>query len=925
VSGEPTVVGGGTGGPGSEGPAAAELDERVVSEAVSRGLITPPQGRSALEEARGGGVPVLDVLRRRGMLDEQAAKDLDEETREDFVPGFRVLDRIGEGGMGVVYRALQKRLDRVVALKVVIPQLAGDPSYLKRFEREAKAVAKLNHPNIVAAYDYGESRGRVFFAMEFVEGTNCAEDVRRRGPMTEARGLDIVREVAAGLAHAAAAGIIHRDIKPANILLAARGPGETGSGTLAGAKITDLGLARTGGAGSSDLTAAGTILGTPGYMAPEQAFGGEVDFRADIYALGATLYQFLTGQRPFDASTPVGVIARQQVERLPDPRETRPGLSAGLVGLLHGMMARKPGNRYGSYRELLRDIDRVREGGMPERPLPPPEARSFADPTGPVPAASPSAATVLVPSSASAAPAAPSSPGVPGGPAPPRRSRAGLVASVALVAAAGVGAAIYVSKGRGKEEAPAGGGTGGLPTAKAPGETSAPTPPIAPGGAPPSEPERAADAVEAAVARGDLDGGLDRLDAMRQKMEALPTEDRNRAGPRLQRVRQAERRLRDMAGEKVRELWEKGEYEAARRRLREVAARLPGEESKAALAPYEQKLAEAVKRGPAERQSLVAARSAAKRGDPLEVLANLEDFESKYGDFSPSVEEARGLAAEARRAAPEVVLESEPRGAAVLVRAREVGTTPLQRRFPAGDLAFELRREGFKPLARTVQVRAGEDGQRFPFRLEPLPPPDPVPARLLKPAGDPSPLWNGNLGPWKLVGAWRLAEPERRCILGGEEKPEPAGSLRGSRASALASAERALPPAFREAAGWKIEWQMIGERARGGSTARVELHFAEGPGGTQLALGIDDEGAYLGRRDLASGSLERTHGDARAKAGAPHSLVVENHGGVFLASVDGRPLGAVKGADPAPGRPFLRLTVEDGAGYFSDLQAWKME
>jgi serine/threonine protein kinase len=366
-------------------PAAADIDEKVFAEAVRRGLITPSQGTTAREEARSKGVPLLEALVRRGLLTEEAAREIDEETKEDFVPGYRVIAKLGEGGMGVVYKALQKRLDREVALKVVMPHLAADPTYLKRFEREARAVAKLNHPGIVAAYDYGESNGRVFLAMEFVDGVNCAECIRRDGPMEEGKALALVRDVAAGLAHAQAAGIIHRDIKPANILLANRRPGDTHSGPSSGAKVTDLGLARSGNqAGATELTAAGAVLGTPGYMAPEQAFGRDVDHRADIYALGATLYQLVTGLRPFDASTPVAVIARQQTDRLADPRDGKPALSPGLAALLQGMLSREPATRYPGYRELLSDIDRVRQGILPEHPVPPAQHRSIADPSSPV-------------------------------------------------------------------------------------------------------------------------------------------------------------------------------------------------------------------------------------------------------------------------------------------------------------------------------------------------------------------------------------------------------------------------------------------------------------------------------------------------------------------------------------------------------------
>ncbi|NUN53106.1 MAG: serine/threonine protein kinase [Planctomycetaceae bacterium] len=354
---EKTVLSG-PGGVGGGAPEAADVDAKVLAEAVRRGLITPAQGGAALEEARAGGVPVLEVLRRRSLLTEEAARVLDEEVKEDFVPGYRILSKLGEGGMGVVYRALQKRLDRVVALKVVMPHLAADPSYLRRFEREAKAVAKLNHPSIVAAYDYGESNGRVYLAMEFVEGRNLAEQIREEGPLSEDRALAVVRDAAAGLAHAHAAGILHRDVKPANILMAAPRPGETGGTTTTGAKVTDLGLARTGDSkGASELTAAGAILGTPGYMAPEQAFGRDIDQRADIYALGATMYHMIAGEPPFEAS---GIWEFVELIQHGTPKpllEVVPDMPGRIWDVIHTCLQKNPKDRYQVPRDLRKELE----------------------------------------------------------------------------------------------------------------------------------------------------------------------------------------------------------------------------------------------------------------------------------------------------------------------------------------------------------------------------------------------------------------------------------------------------------------------------------------------------------------------------------------------------------------------------------------
>jgi serine/threonine protein kinase len=885
------------GSPGTPGGAVADIDEKVLAEAVRRGLITPVQGSAAREEARSRGVSLLGVLRQRGLIDEAAAADLDEETKEDFVPGYRVLSKLGEGGMGVVYRALQKRLDREVALKVVVPRLAADPSYLKRFEREARAVAKLNHPSIVAAYDYGESNGRVFLAMEFVDGVNLSDWVRKNGPMGEDRALAITRDVASGLAHAHAAGIIHRDIKPGNVLLASRRPGETSGMTASGAKVTDLGLARMGNqAGGTELTAAGSILGTPGYMPPEQAFGREVDHRADIYALGATLYQLVTAHRPFEAPTPVAVIARQQSDRLPDPRDLVGGISPALPALLQGMLSREATTRYPSWKVLLADIDLARAGRMPTLPLPPESDRSLAGPTGAVPAAgppadAPMAATLSTPSLGrdvpkTAAYPPPAPPPATVVAAPAKSSKAPLLIGGLLLAG---GAAVLAILAPWKQKE-----------------------------APPQDPGRSATPLPEDDDEKEMAPDLPVADA-RTAFSRIAAASRKHGGARsgkAQRLRAQLDRARTVMEGRGEALLREGKYGEALELARWVRAE-SGEAPAPGLDRLIAKLEGIGDRGPAERAAVAAAREARTRNDPVAILDLLDGFGSRY-EFSPDLDAMNALRAWAEAEAPLVTVESDPKGALLLVAEKAAGTTPRSFRAAYGsELVVELRLDGYETERTSLWVRR-DAALKFPITLRAAKPKDPVPAVLLVPDGDPLPLWTGNVSAWSAAGGeWNRSDPKRTAVLGGKEQPEPAGKLKG-KAADLGLTRYDLARRVEGAPGWRLEWQMTGESRRTG-TVLVEMQFAVLESGTALVLGIDDQGAYLGSRDGASQALDRTRTLKDAAAGEPHTFAVELHGDVFVATVDRKPLGAVAAPPGVVAARTIRAGVQGGAGYFSDI------
>ncbi|HTB82081.1 MAG TPA: serine/threonine-protein kinase [Candidatus Sulfotelmatobacter sp.] len=216
-------------------------------------------------------------------------------------PRLEILELIGKGGMGAVYKARQRQLDRIVALKILPPGIGDDPAFAERFAREAKALAKLNHPNIVTLYEFGDAGGQFYFLMEFVDGVNLRQ-LLHAGRISPREALAIVPQICDALQFAHDQGIVHRDIKPENILLDRRGR----------VKVADFGLAKIMGGegdepvaagqvatGSIALTDAGKMMGTPQYMSPEQKENpGEVDHRADIYALGVVFYQMLTGELP---------------------------------------------------------------------------------------------------------------------------------------------------------------------------------------------------------------------------------------------------------------------------------------------------------------------------------------------------------------------------------------------------------------------------------------------------------------------------------------------------------------------------------------------------------------------------------------------------------------------------------------------------
>jgi serine/threonine protein kinase len=261
---------------------------------------------------------------------------------------YTVIKQLGKGGMGVVYLARQESLDRLVALKVIPESLTHDLDFVQRFQREARAAAKFVHPNVTQIYSVGEDQGVHYYAMEYVEGEDLSQRLRRVGKLPMEEAIRTVQGVASALAYAQELGIVHRDIKPSNFMIGKRSE----------VKVMDFGLAK-GFADQSDLTQPGMVVGTVHYMSPEQGRGEPLDTRSDLYSLGVVLYELLTGRVPFKADTPsAGIYMHIHEPPLP-PRELNPEIPEQLERIVLKTLAKRKEDRYASPAELISDLDRI--------------------------------------------------------------------------------------------------------------------------------------------------------------------------------------------------------------------------------------------------------------------------------------------------------------------------------------------------------------------------------------------------------------------------------------------------------------------------------------------------------------------------------------------------------------------------------------
>jgi len=330
--------------------------------ALEAGQLTVEQleeclGLQELRRREGAEVKIGEILFERGYLTQVQVHLLLQVQRGSKthleIGGFEILEKLGRGGMSSVYKARDRATGTLVALKVVPPKAAENTAMLERFRREARAAMLLNHPNIVKGITAGEDQGFYYLAMEYVRGRSLMNLLRKEGLLHERRAVYIARQVADALNHAEAFGVLHRDIKPDNILVH---PDDF-------VKVTDFGLSRFLGSDDTALTLPGTAVGTPYYMSPEQARGEpDIDIRTDLYALGATLYEMLTGDPPHTGPSVALILAQHLTETPQHPKTLNPALSDDVCRIVARLLAKKRTDRYPSPAVLMLELDALLNG-----------------------------------------------------------------------------------------------------------------------------------------------------------------------------------------------------------------------------------------------------------------------------------------------------------------------------------------------------------------------------------------------------------------------------------------------------------------------------------------------------------------------------------------------------------------------------------
>src|SRR4051812_18405738 len=345
------------------------LDTEVGKLVLDMGLASTTEVQYCREQQKQASDPnqrsLADLLVENSFITANQAKrlraNLDERKRSQ-IPGYDVICLVGKGAMAKVYKARQQSLDRIVAVKVLPKKMSENPEFVERFYKEGRAAARLSHNNIVQAIDVGSTPdGLHYFVMEYVEGKTLY-DMMLPPPngdghnFGEDETLDVIGQIADALAHSHARGLIHRDVKPKNIILT---PGGV-------AKLTDLGLARATDDKRAAESEAGKAYGTPYYISPEQIRGDvDIDHRADIYSLGATMYHLVTGRPPFDGETPSAVMHKHLKAPLTPPDHINTALSAGISEIIEVAMAKNRDERYQTVQDMLEDLNAVRNGDAP--------------------------------------------------------------------------------------------------------------------------------------------------------------------------------------------------------------------------------------------------------------------------------------------------------------------------------------------------------------------------------------------------------------------------------------------------------------------------------------------------------------------------------------------------------------------------------
>ncbi|MBA3686837.1 MAG: serine/threonine protein kinase, partial [Planctomycetes bacterium] len=362
---------------------AANEGLALVQLATRRGFISPDAAVGITHDIESGITlpgtkPVAELLVAKGHITGPQADLLLSEVAKAAAPkiigGHQLVAKLGQGGMGAVYKAIQLSMQREVALKVLTPALAKDKDFIERFTREARAAGKVVHPNVITCFDVGMDHGVAYMSLELVRGGDAMKLANDQGGrLPEAQAVTIIRDCAKGLGAIAKAGLIHRDIKPANIFVSQDGD----------AKLADLGLARSVD-GDDRMTQTGATIGSPAYMSPEQARGqSDLDIRTDIYSLGASLYHLLVGQPPFSGTTVFATVAKVINEPAPDPRALNPAVSAAACAIVAKTMAKARDERFRTADELVAALDALFAGRLSAPSAPAPVRPAHAHRSGP--------------------------------------------------------------------------------------------------------------------------------------------------------------------------------------------------------------------------------------------------------------------------------------------------------------------------------------------------------------------------------------------------------------------------------------------------------------------------------------------------------------------------------------------------------------